>query len=55
MYVNAFLLGVLATLFVEMAIIIIVCIVAPRMGVKHSKRTREVNLTKNTIRKTEVK
>lgn len=50
MYVNAFLLGVLATLFVEMAIVIITCVVAPRMSVKHHK-----NNPTTTTRKTEVK
>lgn len=36
--INAVLFGVLATIFVEMAVIIIVCIIAPRLHGHHKVR-----------------
>lgn len=48
MYVNAFLLGVLATLFVEMAILIFAYIVAPRLYGRHASKDKVQTKTRKT-------
>lgn len=41
--INAVLFGVLATLFVEMAAVIIICVIAPRFHGNHKGTTRKNN------------
>ena len=51
--INAVLFGVLATLFVEMAAIIITCVIAPRVHSGH--RAKPVNPTRKNNNTMEVK
>lgn len=50
--INAVLFGVLATLFVEMAAIIITCVIAPRV---HAHKKEKPITLHNTTRKSEVR